>query len=180
MRDSSDEEWDVAYAALDPIAQMGWGNRRQEANGVDVDLVRDVFVAADEMHDNAMSTMDGNTQVDSSLYGGADAEEDGESPRTERSVHIVPDMESALEGEHPGALYLLASRPNCRVMHLVFVIVDFSKCRTSSFDHSKPPCNVSRTENEGTLNTRECVVRDNSVSHIGVGMFRLTVDVLRT
>ena len=59
-RDSSDEEWSNAYAALGPMAQIGWLNRGIPTNGGAAKLVRDVFVAADAMHEEAMSEMDGN------------------------------------------------------------------------------------------------------------------------
>jgi hypothetical protein len=62
-RDSSDEEWEAAYVALDLIAQIGWRGCRAALNSVGANLVRDVFVAADEMHESAMSEVDGNTQV---------------------------------------------------------------------------------------------------------------------
>lgn len=63
-RDSSDEEWDAAFAALDPISRIGWANTTGRAPEFGAHLVRDVFVAADELHVNAMSSIDGNTAVD--------------------------------------------------------------------------------------------------------------------
>lgn len=63
-KDSSDEEWEAAYAAMDPVAQIGWGNHAREGHQVGQQLVRDVFEAADEMHDNAMFEMEGNTEVE--------------------------------------------------------------------------------------------------------------------
>lgn len=71
-RDSSDEEWANAYAALDPMAQIGWLNRGVRANGVVAELVRDVFVAADAMHEEAMSEMDGNAEDDEEIRGDGD------------------------------------------------------------------------------------------------------------
>lgn len=62
-RDSSDEEWDIAYAAMDPVAQLGWGHRRMVSAGGE-DMVRDVFVAADAVHAAAMSAMDANKEND--------------------------------------------------------------------------------------------------------------------
>lgn len=82
-RDTSDEEWDAAYAALDPIAQIGWVNRLAEADAVGADLVRDVFVAADEMHDHAMSEMGGNTQSEERDWGGG---VDGGAASTSRRI----------------------------------------------------------------------------------------------
>ena len=54
-RDSSDEEWENDYAAMDPILQLGWGNRRGVVKGPTTELVADVFVAADMLHLEAMS-----------------------------------------------------------------------------------------------------------------------------
>lgn len=101
-RDSSDEEWEAAYAAMDPGYQSGWENRRREVNGVGDNLLRDVFVAADEVHGDAMSAMDWNTQEEE---GGAPiaagAEGEGASPCTEGSVHLLDTLDTAVEGEHP-------------------------------------------------------------------------------
>jgi hypothetical protein len=100
-RDSSDEEWDAAYVAMDPIQQFGWGNRAQPTFEVGTNLVRDVFVAADEVHSNAMSVMDGNAEVNSARTPGGDgAGEGGTSPGTASSVHPGDSMEAAAEGEH--------------------------------------------------------------------------------
>ena len=60
--DSSDEEWANAYAAMDPVSQLGWGNRGMEVEGPTAMLVRDVFIAADVLHADAMSQMGGNTE----------------------------------------------------------------------------------------------------------------------
>ena len=54
-RDSSDEEWAVAYATMDPISQLGWRNRRGGAEGPAEQLMRDVMEAADAVHSDAMS-----------------------------------------------------------------------------------------------------------------------------
>lgn len=56
-RDSSDEEWAAAYAAMDPIRQLGWRNRRGTGEGPADQLMRDVFQAADQVHSDAMSRM---------------------------------------------------------------------------------------------------------------------------
>lgn len=101
-RDSSDEEWEAAYNALDPIAQLGWRNRRAEVNAVGGNLVRDVFVAADEMHENAMSQMEGNTVMEEGSQGsGADV---GEAPTLsgmERSMDGDNSVNFDTEGEKP-------------------------------------------------------------------------------
>ena len=126
-RDSSDEEWDAAYAAMDPIQQFGWRNRAPETFGVGANLVRDVFVAADEVHSNAMSVMDGNAEVNVARTSVGDgAGEGGTSPGTESSVHPSDSMEHAVEGEHDQVLECLScnigycravrpSRPNVDV-----------------------------------------------------------------
>ena len=101
-RDSSDEEWDAAYAALDPREQMGWGNRRSEPTAVGANLVRDVLAAADELHENAMSEMDANTVVDEEirLDGAGDAA--GEASMSwcrEASADPVDNMDPPFGGE---------------------------------------------------------------------------------
>ena len=45
---------------MDPIAQLGWENRRGEVEGPATQLVRYVFVAANLMHEDAMSQTGGN------------------------------------------------------------------------------------------------------------------------
>ena len=98
--DSSDEEWEAAYAAMDPIAQLGWVHRRGHAAEVGKHLVRDVFVAADTMHDNAMSEMEGNTEmVEGSPTVGAGAGGDSGSMCAGRGLDTFDSMEVDLEGE---------------------------------------------------------------------------------
>lgn len=86
---------------MDPIQQFGWRNRAQTTIEVGANLVRDVFVAADEVHSNAMSVMDGNAGVrlarTSSGDGGGKR---GSSPGTESSVHPCDSVDLAAEGEH--------------------------------------------------------------------------------
>ena len=104
MRDNSDEEWEAAYAAMDPILQIGWGNRREEVHEVGATLVRNVFVAADQMHADAMSVMDGNTEEGvASRATGADVGEEGASARTEGSAHCFDTMEDAGDRDQPVA-----------------------------------------------------------------------------
>ena len=86
---------------MDPIQQCGWRNPAQATFEVGANLVRDVFVAADEVHSNAMSVMDGNAVVH--LAGtsvGDGARERGTSPGTQSSVHPADSMDAAVEGEH--------------------------------------------------------------------------------
>ena len=100
-RDSSDEEWEVAYTALDPAEQIGWGNRRGQMNEVGVPLVRDVFEAADELHEAAMSEMDGNTQLEDDIANvGADAVQDRAYFGRERSVDRIDGEDVAVEGDN--------------------------------------------------------------------------------
>ena len=101
-RNSSDEEWEAAYAALDPIARIGWVNRCAPTTAVGAQLVRDVFQAADAMHDNAMSEMDGNTTMEEETGGHGTGAADGGSSTplgTEASVEHLQSMEVELEGE---------------------------------------------------------------------------------
>lgn len=56
-RDSSDDEWANAYAAMDPISQLGWRNRRGSPEGPAEQLVRDVLESADVVHSNSMAEM---------------------------------------------------------------------------------------------------------------------------
>lgn len=100
-RDSSDDEWDAAYAALDPIVQNGWRSCRARLNRAGADLVRDVFAAADEMHDSAMSAVDGNTQVAPHTTDGADSV--GEASATNFSRESSEDVH-AMEVDMPGEM----------------------------------------------------------------------------
>lgn len=101
-RDSSDEEWEAAYAAMDPMAQIGWVHRIAEANAGGADVVRDVFVAADEMHDHAMSEMDGNTQSEEANWGVVDGgAEATSSQHTDGSAEHSDSEEAEMEGEMP-------------------------------------------------------------------------------
>jgi len=100
-RDSSDEEWEAAYAALDPVFQCGWGNRITEGNEVGAQLVRDVFEAADEMHDNAMSEMEGNTEVEDVPDNVPDnTREERPALHPDRVVDPLDGMELSEEGEN--------------------------------------------------------------------------------
>jgi hypothetical protein len=101
-RDRSDEEWEQAYAALDPRAQLGWGNRFAVSGGSE-DMVRDVFVAADAVHAEAMSAMDGNaSQNDGSTGNGPDVVVDSSPASPSGSVEgegsAIAEMEG-VEGE---------------------------------------------------------------------------------
>ena len=97
-RDSSDEEWDSAYAAMDPIAQLGLGNRRVPARGGE-ELVRDVFAAADALHDEAMSEMAGNTQDNDAISGNGHAAAVDVSPMSpEGSVAAGGSGDADMEG----------------------------------------------------------------------------------
>lgn len=91
-RDSSDEEWDAAYADLDPIAQLGWGHPQDNDRTVGGHLLRDVFVAADAMHDNAMSEMEENTLSD----GGSQRDGGGAGDREVLPSPVVVECDTCL------------------------------------------------------------------------------------
>lgn len=63
-RDSSDEEWGNAYAAMDPASQLGWRHRRCAVEGPAEELMRDIMQTADVVHSAAMSDMVGSTNND--------------------------------------------------------------------------------------------------------------------
>ena len=86
---------------MDPIQQFGWRNPAHATFEVGANLVRDVFVAADEVHSNAMSVMDGNAEVHLARTPVVDgAGERGTSLGTESSVHPGDSWDAAVEGEH--------------------------------------------------------------------------------
>lgn len=98
--DSSDEEWDNAYVAMDPISQLGWGNRCVEVDGAATQLVRDVFVAADVVHEDAMSEAAGSTHDEGEGRGSMeDAAEDTPQSPTEGSMYAASSEEGDVEGE---------------------------------------------------------------------------------
>lgn len=116
-RDSSDEEWEAAYAALDPSAQVGWGHRRGQVTEVGANLVRDLFAAADTMHDHAMSEMDGNTEMEEgSPTVGAGAGEDSPSICVGNRADTLDSMEDGLPGESPNPVDLITMCVTCRVL----------------------------------------------------------------
>lgn len=133
-RDSSDEEWEVAYRALDPISQIAWPSCRAEIHAVGTDLVRDVFAAADEMHDNAMSAVDGSTRTVHETPDGVDgAGEASATHCTEGSSEDVHAMEVDIPGERFGWVCIVAvtyveyyrrlhtANPTCDVRMLYYV-----------------------------------------------------------
>ena len=71
-RDSSDEEWANAYAAMDPLSQLGWRNRRAVVEGPAEQLVRDILEAADAVHADAMSEMVASNNGDEERLPNAD------------------------------------------------------------------------------------------------------------
>lgn len=118
-RDSSDEEWEAAYAALDPIAQLGWRHHHDSASAVGAHLVRDVFVAADEMHNNAMSEMEGNTFTEggSEVHGeGTSGREASMSTPTEESDTRLQNMDLDQEGESQICRWFLNTALNVQVI----------------------------------------------------------------
>lgn len=80
--DSSDEEWANAYAAMDPMTQHGWGTPQNAIGNGTTRLVRDVFVAADRVHEAALLEMaaysnDEADNMDSTQHTEGDASEAG-------------------------------------------------------------------------------------------------------
>ena len=85
---------------MDPIQQIGWSTRRRHVGAVGANLVRDAFVAADEVHSNAMSAIDGNVGLDEGSTAGAScAGEGGASPRTASSMRPLHTPDAEVEGE---------------------------------------------------------------------------------
>lgn len=72
-RDTSDEEWTDAYAAMDPISQLGWRNRRVRDEGPADQMMRDVMEAADLVHSDAMSERVASRNIDEELHVNAEA-----------------------------------------------------------------------------------------------------------
>ena len=86
-QDNSDEEWENEYAAMDPILQLGGGNRRGVVEGLADELVADVFVAADMLHSKAMSQIGGSSHFGDACAGHMDANTAGNvSPPPQRIV----------------------------------------------------------------------------------------------
>lgn len=84
---------------MDPIAQLGWGNRRGEVEGPATRLVRDALHAADLMHEDAMSEIgENNSSGDECDVGVLAAGEELHSHSTEHSTGAV----SVMDGEPPG------------------------------------------------------------------------------
>lgn len=104
-RDSSDEEWSSAYAALDPMSRIGWGNRSVQVNGGAAEMVRDAFLAADVMHEEAMSAMDGNEEDDQEIeQNGADVAQAGEPIATEGCLEAECSADGSSQGEGGGCM----------------------------------------------------------------------------
>ena len=86
---------------MDPISQLGWRHRRGEVQGPASQLVRDVFVAADLVHLDAMSDVGGDSPMDEHCPESGEAPADGtvnHSPR--RNTYPGPGVEVDDEGEH--------------------------------------------------------------------------------
>jgi hypothetical protein len=99
-RDSSDEEWDADYAAMDPISQLGWGHKEVEVEGPAAQLVRDAFVASDAIHDVAMSHMGGNNSVGVECGDSVDvALQSSSSPSTSVNMELEVINDGNIQGE---------------------------------------------------------------------------------
>ena len=101
-RDSSDEEWETAYAEMDPASQLGWRNRRGPVEGPGERLMRDIFEAADAVHSAAMSHMDGRRSDDNDeSHVGVDATPLGSVLRTgDGCGSPTTSVEVEQEGDH--------------------------------------------------------------------------------
>ena len=85
---------------MDPIAQLGWGNRRGEVEGPTAQLVRNVFIAADLMHEDAMSQMGGNNNSGDECEVNFDvAAEESCLQSTERSPDAVGTVDADPQGQ---------------------------------------------------------------------------------
>lgn len=105
-RDSSDEEWDIAYAAMDPIAQLGWGNQGPGVEGPATHIVRDVLAAADVVHEDAMSEY-GENNNRGGQYGGSLAV--GTNDSASQHTECSPDAECSVDYDPQGYCSMLAS-----------------------------------------------------------------------
>lgn len=95
---------------MDPIAQIGWVNRHLQLSSVGVNVVRDVFVVADGVHENAMSEMDDNTLMEEESQGNGARVAGGESctsPYTELSNPPSDSVGVEEEGECRGGVFVL-------------------------------------------------------------------------
>ena len=117
-RDSSDEEWDNAYASMDPISQLGWGNRCVEVERGASQLVRDVFVAADMVHEDAMSEVGEFNHTEEEWRGNMEADGD-ESLQlgTEGSMYAASSEEGDEEGEWQFNVAIHALAMHRRMLH---------------------------------------------------------------
>lgn len=85
---------------MDPISQLGWGHKQVEVEGPAAQLVRDVFVAADAMHDVAMSHMGGNSSIGDECGGALDAAaQSSSSPSTEVNMDAGGLNDGNIQGE---------------------------------------------------------------------------------
>lgn len=75
---------------MDPTAQIGWSRQSVPAYAGTAEMVRDVFQAADVVHDEAMEVVDGNTlQGDEHVRSGDDAGRHSTSMSPEGSVEPI-------------------------------------------------------------------------------------------
>lgn len=100
-RDSSDEEWDSAYAAMDPISRLQSLHQNVDVAGPPDVPVRDVFVQSDAIHDAAMAEIAANTYtVAERMSNMDDYEEDCMHVPTEGGLDGQGSSEGEPEGEH--------------------------------------------------------------------------------
>lgn len=84
---------------MDPSAQIGWGNHRAGTEAVGTQVLRDVFVQADELHEHAMSEMDGNSPMEEARAVAGHAGEALPSYNRDGNMQDFAYMEADVEGE---------------------------------------------------------------------------------
>lgn len=116
--DSSDEEWEAVYYELDPAAHLGWGVRHTAPSALGAQVVRDVFAAADELHEAAMSAMDGNAPMEEDeSQGDVPAQEAVRCSSREGSMGEFDNMDADVEGERWRGYLQVLLLPSCADAH---------------------------------------------------------------
>lgn len=106
---------------MDPISQLGWGNRCVEFDGAASQLVRDVFVAADRVHEDAMSEVGGFMQTEVEWRGNMEGVADGSHQSgTEGSMYAASSEDGDAEGECQFNVPIHAHAIHCRMLHVAW------------------------------------------------------------
>ena len=99
--DSSDEEWEIANSGMDPLTRLHWGSMVGVDRRGAAQMVRDVLLAADVVHEDAMSEMGGATQGEGERDNNMDLGRDAwTSSSVEGSQSLGATEEGDIEGEH--------------------------------------------------------------------------------